>query len=305
MDSSFDPTERTGSQASTSGDESTAMLSERLQKMAARGKAATRSVSSLNSVPTWPSPMRGTPNACLRSALFAGIQGKERIAYKRRTLLAAVDGIEIRYLGVQLDQSDLDVWMQIVHLARRQLPGFCVTFSAHSMLKSLGKGSGKSQHEWLKESMARLGGAFVEITFHGRDAFGEKGFLRYYRDEQTQHYMVELTASMLRLFEDGYTHIEFAQRQQLRKHPLALWLHGFLCSHAAPYPLKIETLHRLSGSSAKNLRDFKLRTRKALEALVGIGAIESFVVDSEDFVRIKKLPTPTQQRYLEAKQGAS
>ena len=190
--------------------------------------------------------------------------------------------------------------MQIVHLSRQQLPGFNVTFSAHAMLTALGKGTGKSQHEWLKESMARLGGAFVEMTFHGRDSFGEKGFLRYYRDETTQRYVVELTESMLRLFEDGYTHIEFEQRQKLRKQPLALWLHGFLSSHAAPYPLKINTLHKLSGSVTQNLRDFKLRLRKTLDTLVDIGVVESFVID-EDSVKIKKNPTPSQQRHLDSK----
>jgi len=164
----------------------------------------------------------------------------------------------------------------------------------------LAKGTGKSQHEWLKESMARLGGAFVEMTFQGRDTFGEKGFLRYYRDETTQRYVVELTESMLRLFENGYTYIEFEQRQKLRKQPLALWLHGFLSSHAAPYPLKITTIHRLSGSGAKTMRDFKYRLRKALDALVSIGTLESveFNVDS---VKIKRRPTPTQQRHLDGK----
>ncbi len=275
-------------------------LTERFQVLAERKKAKLSVVEPLKSLPTWPTAIRGTPNACLRSALFAGIQGNERIAYKKRTLLASVDGIEVRYLGIQLNQSDLDVWMQIVHLSRQQLPGFQVTFSAHAMLRALGRGTGKSQHEWLKESMARLGGAFVEITFHGRDTFGEKGFLRYYRDEFTQRYIVELTESMLRLFEDGYTHIEFEQRQQLRKQPLALWLHGFLSSHAAPYPLKLQTLQRLSGSCTQNHRDFKLRLRRALQALVKIGTLEAFEID-DDTVKVKKRPTPTQKRHLDLK----
>ncbi|MCK9608913.1 MAG: plasmid replication initiator TrfA [Methylomonas sp.] len=276
-------------------------LTERFQSLTERKKAQPRRVEPLATLPSWPAAMRGTPNACLRSALFAGVQGNERIAYKKRTLLAAVDGIEVRYLGVQLNQSDLDVWMQIVHLSRTQLPGFSVTFSAHALLMALGRSTGKSQHEWLKESMARLGGAFVEITYNGRQTFGEKGFLRYHRDEVTQRYVVELTESMLRLFEEGYTHIEFEQRQQLRKHPLALWLHGFLSSHAAPYPLKLQTLYQLSGSSTKNPRDFKLRMRKALQALVMIGALENFEIN-EDVVKVKKQPTPTQKRHLELNQ---
>lgn len=276
-------------------------LTERFQSLTERKKAKLRVVEPLTSLPNWPSAIRGTPNACLRSALFAGIQGKERMAYKKRTLLAAVDGIEVRYLGIQLNQSDLDVWMQIVHLSRQQLPGFSVIFSAHALLTALGRGSGKSQHEWLKESMARLGGAFVEITFHGRDAFGEKGFLRYYRDERTQRYVVELTESMLRLFEEGYTYIEFEQRQKLRKQPLALWLHGFLSSHAAPFPMKISTIHRLSGSGSKTLRDFKYRLGKALGALVSIGTLASFEF-AEDIVKIKRQATPSQQRFLDDQQ---
>jgi len=164
----------------------------------------------------------------------------------------------------------------------------------------LAKGTGKSQHEWLKESMARLGGAFVEMTFQGRDTFGEKGFLRYYRDETTQRYVVELTESMLRLFENGYTYIEFEQRQKLRKQPLALWLHGFLSSHAAPYPLKLQTLYNLSGSNTQNIRDFKLRMRRALAALVTIGMLESFQIEN-DIVKVKKQPTPSQKRHLDGK----
>ena len=210
-------------------------------------------------------------------------------------------GLEVVYARkqkpIQLNQSDLDVWMQIVHLSRQQLPGFNVSFSAHAMLTALGKSTGKSQHEWLKEAMARLGGAFVEMTFHGKDSFGEKGFLRYYRDDVSHRYVVELTESMLKLFEEGYTHIEYQQRQQLRKQPLALWLHGFLASHAAPYPMKITTIHRLSGSSATTLRDFKYRLRKALEALVHLGTLESFMFE-DDAVKIKKKPTPSQHRHL-------
>ena len=272
-------------------------LNQRFQNMVQRKNARTKTTATPQTVPTWPTAMRGTPNACLRSALFAGIQGNERIAYKKRTLLASVEGIEVRFLGVQLNQSDLDVWMQIVHLSRQQLPGFNVSFSAHAMLTALGKSTGKSQHEWLKEAMARLGGAFVEMTFHGKDSFGEKGFLRYYRDDVSHRYVVELTESMLKLFEEGYTHIEYQQRQQLRKQPLALWLHGFLASHAAPYPMKITTIHRLSGSSATTLRDFKYRLRKALEALVHLGTLESFMFE-DDAVKIKKKPTPSQHRHL-------
>ena len=37
---------------------------------------------------------------------------------RRKELIAAQDGITIRYTGEQLDQADLDVWEQALHLAR-------------------------------------------------------------------------------------------------------------------------------------------------------------------------------------------
>ena len=42
-------------------------------------------------------------------------------------LLAAQRGIEIRFMGMQLDQSDLDVWEQALHLARQQSLGSRIT----------------------------------------------------------------------------------------------------------------------------------------------------------------------------------
>ena len=59
---------------------------------------------------------RGVPNSVLRGALFAAVQGKNRVAMKAE-LLAVQKGMEIRFTGWQLDQSDLDVWEQALHLA--------------------------------------------------------------------------------------------------------------------------------------------------------------------------------------------
>lgn len=70
-------------------------------------------------LPFWPEPVRGTPNAFLRSALFPAIQGKDRQPLKAGTLLAAQRDIAIRFTGWQFDQSDLDVWEQAAHLARQ------------------------------------------------------------------------------------------------------------------------------------------------------------------------------------------
>ena len=238
-------------------------------------------------IPKWPDSVCSAPNALLRSALFAGVQGRQRRVFKKRTLLASTSDIEIRLQGVQLDQSDLDVWLQILHLARNQLPGFPIAFQARKLLRALGRGTGNSQYAWLADSLARLGGALVEVTFKGRHTFGDH-LLRYYRDEDTQMYVVEPTEEMCRLFASGYTHLEWGQRQALRRKPLALWLHGYLGSHTAPYPIKVTTLHRWSGSGAQQLRDFKSRLQTALQDLVDIGAIQQFEITAEGLVSVRQ-----------------
>lgn len=48
-------------------------LTERFQSLTERKKAQPRRVEPLATLPSWPAGMRGTPNACLRSALFAGV----------------------------------------------------------------------------------------------------------------------------------------------------------------------------------------------------------------------------------------
>jgi hypothetical protein len=48
--------------------------------------------------PLWPEPVRGMPNPALRSALFSAVQSKDR-RFINYELIAAVDGLEIRFKG--------------------------------------------------------------------------------------------------------------------------------------------------------------------------------------------------------------
>jgi hypothetical protein len=172
-----------------------------------------------------------------------------------------------------------------------------VPFHARTLLRALGRGTGKGQYLWLADSLARLTGALVEVTFRGRHTFGDH-LLRYYRDEDTQMYVVEPTLEMCPLFASGYTYLEWGQRPALRRTPLALWLHGYLCSHSAPYPVKVTTLHRLSGSSAQHLRDFKVRVRSALDDLLAIGALTAAELTPDGRVVVERghSPAPTPPR---------
>ena len=250
-------------------------------------------------LPLWPELKRGAPNAVLRGALFAAVH-KDRQYMHRQELIAAQDGITIRYTGEQLDQADLDVWEQVLHLARTQALGTECHFTAHGFLKALGRQPGNSGQEWLKYAIARLGASWVEISDGRRTYLGsliEGGA----RDEDTGRYVLEINPKLAKFYgRTQWTQIDWEQRQRLRGKPLALWLHGFYASHAAPYPLTVAYLHKLSGSRTKQLKHFKQNLVRALRDLEAVGAIKSFEIRDE-LVHVRTVPSQSQQKHLAAR----
>ena len=266
-------------------------------------KAQQRGPAKVIQLPLWPDAKRGAPNAVLRGALFAAVH-KDRQYMRRQELIATQDGVTIRYTGEQLDQADLDVWEQTLHLARTQALGTECHFTAHGFLKSLGRSTGKHNHDWLKASLVRLAGAVVEITAGRRTYFGtlvEGGM----RDEDTGRYVVEINPKLAKFYgRTQWTQIDWEQRQRLRGKPLALWLHGFYASHAAPYPLSVSYLHKLSGSQTKQLRYFKKNLTQALRDLEAVGAIKSFEI-RDDLVHVRTVPSKSQRKHLAARRPPS
>lgn len=287
-----------GEEAKTSAslDASIARLRETVERKKAEAKKVQVPARQLK-LELWPEEVRGVPNAILRGALF-GVS-LERKVHKKRTLIAAVEGYEIRFKGETFNQTDLDVLEGMLHVAMPHPLGKKVEFSVYSFLKALGKGTSGKHHEEFKEHVARLIGGVVEIT----DLKAQMTFMgtlvhKAYRDDETGHYVVIFDKDMLALYEAGYTHIQWDERMALGKSTLAKWLHGFYATHAAPYPYKVSTLHKLCGSDDKNLFSFRQKLRRALDELVSVGAIDGWNIDENDLVTVKRKPTASQQKHL-------
>lgn len=276
---------------------------QNLELAKARGTAVKKSVAKAPaakqlSLPMWPDAVRGVPNVVLRSALF-GVSSTRK-THKRRTVISTVDGYEIRFKGETFNQTDLDVWEMLLHLARLQPLGTKVEFTAHSFLKELGRGTGNSQHEQLKEELMRLITGGVEITWtKEKKAFAGTLVSSYFRDDETGRYVVKFNPEMTQLYEAGHTLIDWKQRQALGRNNLAKWLHGQYATHAKPHPYKVETLRRLSNSTTKRMTDFRVQLRAALSQLVDIGALKSWSIDPEtDLVEVVNVPSQTQIKHM-------
>jgi TrfA protein len=268
--------------AKEAADKKAASKAKRDAKRAAAAKQA--------QLPLWPEAVRAVPNAVLRGALFS--VAKEREVLATRTLIASVAGIEIRFQGRRFNQTNLDLWEMLMHIARLQPLGTDVRFTAHAMLKSLGRGTGKSQHEQLKQEMMDLAAGATEITWTKERKTFVGTLISYFRDEDTGEYVVRFNKDFGKLYAKGYASIDWEQRQSLGQNNLAKWLHGFYSSHELQvYPYKVETLQRLCGSNIERLGDFRKLLRAALPKLVALGTLTSWEIDAKtDLVSITKPP---------------
>ena len=249
-------------------------------------------------LPLWPEPARGTPNSFLRSAIFAAIQGKGR-HFLKGALLGSQKGYTVKFTGEQLDQSDLDVWEQAIHLSKSESLGDICIFRANAFLKAIGRHNGKSDYDWLHSAITRLVACAVEIR-GGQKVFTGSLLTSCVRDEHTGIYRLRLDPDLMKLYgASDWTAIQWEERAALKGKPLALWLHGYYASHAAPYPIKIETLRELSGSGTKELKHFKAALKKAFAHLEKAADIK--VMIEGDLVSVEHCPTPAQLKHLNKK----
>lgn len=254
-------------------------------------------------LPIWSEPVRAVPNGFLRSALFGAI-AKGRRRYMQGELVAAVDGVEIRYTGQRLDQGDLDVWESVLHAVRLQELGSQCRLTSYALLKLMGKTDTGKNRATLHERITRLRANAVEVK-QGRYTYIGGLIAGAAKDEDTQEWVIELDAKMRPLFAaDQFTQIEWTVRHALNGQPLAQWLHGFYATHAKPFPMKIETLLKLAGSENGEPRSNRQKLRKALDAVAEASAANGEWFSYEirgDLVHVEKKASGAQRLHLAKK----
>jgi hypothetical protein len=277
--------------------EDSTVLKTQLDRLGAAIDA--RASSRVIQMPFWPDPARGVPNEFIRSSLFAAIQAQGR-EFLDNAEIASQDGVSITFTGQRLDQSHLDVFEGVMHIARGMHEGNQIRFSAHRLLKLIGRNTGKSDHVWLQRTLQLLTATSIQI----RDTKAQKLFWgsllpRGAADEEgTAQYVVEINRDLARLFDRGFTQIDWDQRKRLRRKPLAQWLHLYYSSHARPFPVTVTWLRDKSGSKTASIRAFRQNLRAALDEIRTVGVIDDWSVEN-DLVRVARRPTPSQQRYIE------
>jgi hypothetical protein len=281
-----------------------AAIQEKAKQHADRAPAPTaQPASNVVRLPLWPEPVRAVPNGFLRSALFGAIKKGPR-RYMQRELVAAVEGVEIRYTGQRLDQGDLDVWESVLHAVRLQELGSQCRLTSYALLKLMGKTDTGNNRATLQVRIERLVANALTVK-QGRYSYIGNLIAGAAKDEETQEWVIELNPKLRPLFAaDQFTLIDWDVRHALSGQQLAQWLHGFYASHAKPYPMRIDTLLELSGSENESATSSRQKLRKALGAVTEAGAAHgqpfSYAIKG-DLVHVKRRGSIPQRRHLAKK----
>jgi hypothetical protein len=249
--------------------------------------------------PLWPDPERGAPNAFLRSALF-GVIGKGERRYCEQEKLAAWPDTELAFTGQQLDQYDLDVWMELVHLHRLQgaEPGkpLYVNAKARGFMREFGRGHGSNAAKAFYRSVSRMEACGVHMTFRigGKEIEYISSLVqKAARVKGEERWAIVLNPDLLPFFAPGnFSRIELSARRALKSH-LARWVQVYVCSHQStprqPHRIGVERLRELSGSKT-SLKDFRWKLKKAMAELDAAGVVFSWRLTAHDALEFVRSP---------------
>lgn len=245
----------------------------------------------------WEDSRRAAPNITFRSALFPALKFKEGRPFLKQKQLFATKGGEVYFTGEQFDQSDLDVYLEILNFAKLFPLGTPVKFSAYSLLKALGRPTGGDHHKWLHSVVVRLCGGIVDITDH-KARYGGGLIHTFVKDEITKEYEITIDPRFAALFGFGmWSTLDKAQRHALGRSQTAKALHAYYSTHAAPGPHEYETLAEIAGLKNGNRRDLKANIIKAHEELKRVGFLSGYEAGSET-IKPAINHTPGQTRHI-------
>jgi len=244
----------------------------------------------------WAEELREAPNEALRCALFTARNRNVQRDQLKSVEISSYGNSRVIYTGEELRQDDLDVWLQVLHLARLQELGTPIRFSPAQMKKDLQWPYGVKHTVRLMTILTRL--KTTGVQFHS-ERLGRGVVLSLVRKFEysddfdvagkrvDDEWIVELEPEIATLFGGGFysTRIEWEQRMALPGN-LAKWLHGFYASHSEPYALNVETLIKHAGSRVSTPGKARQMIKEALNELVAVGFFKEASCDRSGKVTV-------------------
>lgn len=236
-----------------------------------------------------PDVMKGStigtvPNPLLRSSLFGVVKNGCR-NYEEKTELASWGEIGILFTGLRLNQSDLDVWIELCADQAGGVPTEPIEFTGRDFLQRLGKRASKRDYDFLKASLDRLLACAVHVVYD-EWVYAGSFLSNYIRHEDTKRFEVELNPRMTDLFGVGHTYVDLSVRRNFRS-GMDKWLQLFVESHRDGVSIGMNKLRELCGSTSKYVRSFRQQFKNSCKRLDEAGVLSKWSIDDQGVVRME------------------
>lgn len=142
----------------------------RVQERAARELARPRQMF----LPGLEPSMRAMPNHIARSSLFAPLSKTQRRQFLNDHVLVSRSDVVIRFTGVQLDESQADVWMQLMYVAASAPIGEPFLVHSATILQAMGRQVGGAEYRWLRRALEALYKATLIIDVANKFRIGDE-----------------------------------------------------------------------------------------------------------------------------------
>jgi len=242
-------------------------------------------------LPDWHDEQRAMPNEILRSALFNCRNRNQPRLYMKDTEIAVIGDGQVFYRGEELRQDDELVWLHLMYLVKKQPLGECVEFTPYAFVKALCWPIKGQSYERVRIILSRMQATAIRIQSRRLGCFISVSLITKFRSRNDQNetlsrWQVWVGEEMRRLFEEEFlTRMNWEIRKSLPD-GIASKLFGYWASHRQPFPVKVETLHKLCGSEM-TIKHFKIELKKSLDHLDRVGFLESWEF-RDDLVAVKR-----------------
>jgi hypothetical protein len=234
----------------------------------------------------WPDEVREIPNDYARSAIFTVRNKKEpRQSLQNSVIFHMEKAVRVTFTGIELRADDDElVWQQILDYAKHHALGEAVEFNLHQLCKDLKWSVNARNYERLRACITRLKANEIKVE-NARLAKGVGiSLIREYEYEGTADkgtkYRVWIHPNLIMLFAGkNSTRVEWKSYVDLS--PVARRLYDYLASHKQPFPLRLDTLHRLCASSCSTGYRWKQMVQKACAELEDAGMVKKAWVDKD------------------------
>ena len=228
------------------------------------------------------------PNDVNRSSLFAPIARGPRRRHHQAKMVTRSD-CTLEYSGEQLDEADADIAMALIQFALPRPFAEPVPVNRAELLRFIGRGTGKTQYEWLHRRIKAMTEATMFLETRRKDGTRRYSVGRYYGfhiidkfayDEATGVYYFVLDARWFAMFMGrNFALIDWQKRKELTRQDMAKALQRLIATDA-------ETVQRyaLDGLKAQfsysgRMRDFREAISRACSELVRVGVLARYRLD--------------------------